>query len=107
MRKKIPDPDVVIKKLAEKALADGVITEEEKAIINAAKFNFLILESFIKQALADGILDRKEWANIGFLESEVLRRAWEVAEADSVISEDEKALLDTLLHLIRSERKNI
>jgi len=86
----------VVTDLFEKAVEDGIITDEESSLIQSIE---LEMESFLKcfdNIIGDGIITEEKKNKLELLKTQVLNKAEKVATSDGVIDEDEQALMGVL-----------
>ncbi|MCY3414460.1 MAG: hypothetical protein INQ03_22625 [Candidatus Heimdallarchaeota archaeon] len=86
-----------IQKIIERAKEDGVITEEEQAIIDTIKFNIESYQKMLEKALDDNIITQEERNQLNDLEEKIYGDSYFTAMDDKVISKDESTLIKTLL----------
>ena len=86
----------IIESITKTALADGVITEEERQILESVQINVLVYDQALEDALEDGIIDQEE-------QDTVLNDAYEIAEVSQGVSKDEIKLLQVLLAEIEDQ----
>ena len=88
-------------KLLEKAKEDGVITEEEQAILDQVKINMEDYEKLLTEALEDQIITEEEAKELRNSRAKMLDVAWLTADKDAKIDKDEAGLLNLLLNLLK------
>ncbi len=92
-----------IMKLFEIASEDGLITDEEGALIMKIKMD---LEEYIKsvdKAEEDGIITLEEALQLGELKNRMVVNAGIIAAKDYTINNDEKKLIMKLVEILKSE----
>ncbi len=92
----------LIQELFTQAEQDGVITEDERKIIDQVKIDLKLFNSAHEKALADNIIDEEESRNLQKLRDNILERAIEKSKADGYVERDERDLLKKLLKVIRN-----
>jgi len=88
--KKIRD---VILLLFNKAEEDGLISEDEKQIIDSVEISVERYEKELEKSLEDGVLNEEEISLLSTLKKDVLLDAWDKAEDDWHLSRDEEKLI--------------
>ena len=88
-------------KLIDKAKEDGVITEEEQAILDQVKINIEDYEKLLSEALDDNIITEDEAKELRNTRAKMLDSAWITADKDAEINPDEAGLLNLLLNLLK------
>ncbi|OLS25715.1 MAG: hypothetical protein HeimC2_17710 [Candidatus Heimdallarchaeota archaeon LC_2] len=88
-------------KLLDKALEDGIITEEEQAILDDVKMNIGDYEKLLSEALEDEIITEKEAKDLRNSRAKMLDMAWLTADKDAEIDPDEAGLLNLMLNLLK------
>ena len=85
------------------ALADGIISDDERAILDEIEKDFNSLEEQLVQVLQSD-LDHHEFNDIAndFL-LDIVHRAVHVAEKDNVITKDEDSLINKLSEFVHKE----
>ena len=88
--KKIRD---VLLLLFNKAEEDGLISEDEKQIIDSVELSVERYEKELEKALEDGILTEDEIFLLVSLKKDILLDAWNKAEDDWQLSKEEEELI--------------
>ncbi len=88
-------------KLLDKAKEDGVITDEEQAILDQVKINIDDYEKLLHRALDDNIITEDEAKELRNSRAKMLDTAWVTADKDAEIDSDEASLLNLLLSLLK------
>ena len=91
--KKIRD---VIQLLFKKAEEDGIITKDEKQIIDSVELSVEHYEEELEKALEDGVLTEDEIYLLVSLKKDILIDAWDKAEDDWELSKEEEELIIVL-----------
>ncbi len=86
-------------KIKEKAMADGIITEDEAAILKTIEKHIEIYEDLVNKALEDGVITQDEKNELIDFEEKIMSEAYFTAEADQVITEDEAELVKLLIKI--------
>jgi hypothetical protein len=84
---------------------DEKVTEEEHKLLEGIISNFKDYIHLVDTALQDGIIDISEKKSLLTGREKMLDDAYQIASADTIISEDEYAILDKLVHIIRELEK--
>lgn len=92
----------LVEKVIQTAKKDGVITEEEKAIISQLEIDAREFEAEVKNILSSGdaISQEEVVKAIERYKIEMIKKAIDCAFSDGRISNDEKELLKTILDYI-------
>lgn len=90
-----------IKQLMEIAEKDGIVTTEEREIIEQVKFDSDVYQLMLNDAYEDDVISEAERANLEKLKDMILQRAEIVANLDDVITEDEQNLLEKLSEVLK------
>ncbi len=88
-------------RLLEQALKDGVITADEDKVLLKAKERITDYQKFVDEALKDGVVTVREHSKLLQLQDRLLRDIEKEINADNVITEDEKLLIDTIRKMIK------
>lgn len=91
----------VMKQVIETAAEDGIITEDEKRLIQEIDFSLKIFKDQLNLALLDGIISEEEKETLLKLKDIIMNNALEVADEDKNISDDE---MDILMAFLLSTR---
>ncbi len=91
----------VMKQIIETAAEDGIITEEEKKLIEEIDFSMRIFRDQLNLALLDGKISSEEKETLLKLKDIIVNNALETADEDKNISEDE---MDILMAFLLSTR---
>jgi len=90
-----------IKTLMEVAEQDGIVTKEEKEIIEQVKFDSDVYQLMLNDAYDDDVITEKELENLKKLKELILSRAEVIASLDDIVSEDEQNLLTKLSEVLK------
>ncbi len=86
--------------LRARAMEDGIITEEESAILEAVETNLTKYEKLIEDAAEDGIITQEEKNQLIDFEEKIMSDAYFVADEDDRVSPDEAELIKLLIKVI-------
>lgn len=92
----------VMEDLIDLALSDDKITDEEQEILFSINDN---LQEFVKlsiKSVSDNVISDKESDKLKQLQTKIIEDANKVALKDSNVTDDEKALIDTLVESIKN-----
>lgn len=82
------------------ALEDGVISDDENALLRQIKVDTKRLLQLIKEAKEDGIITDEERKQLDEFKKKFLSSAYELTKNDWVISKEERALMSALIKLL-------
>ncbi len=88
--------------LLTKANEDGIITNEEQAILDQVEMGVNKYHKMLDNALKDEVINENERYQLQNIRSKMLGDSWVKADEDSVISRDEAVLLNLLLKLMKN-----
>ena len=97
----------VLTNLLQKALEDGVITEEEKNILKQIKTDFQSFKILIEQVEADGIITEEEKNLIEKFKKKIVRNAYTTSTKDHIITNDERKLISMLVKFFFSKKQQM
>ena len=83
--------------IIEKAKEDGVITEDEKRLIETTEKNLKDYEKLVNLALEDGVITQDERNKLIDLEEKILADAYDTAKEDNALTLDEANLIKILI----------
>ncbi len=89
-----------VERIIAKAKEDEIITKEEAEIIKITQENLVEFEKMVVDALEDGIITQEERNMLIDLEEKVMSDTYFKAIEDTVIDNDEMAMLKTLFHTL-------
>lgn len=91
----LPDKLVAqaMKDIIEVAASDGIITDEEKRLIDLAEISLALFRAEMKTALEDGVITKEERERLTTIKEKITELGTELANQDNNISKDELALL--------------
>jgi hypothetical protein len=90
----------VLTELFLKAYEDGIITNDEHAILNQVKLDAQKYAEELQIALEDHIITSDERNKLLMLKKDLLQNAYEKSREDNIISKDEKALISLLIKIL-------
>jgi len=85
------------------ALEDGVISKDERAILQQIKHDMRSFRETIAKAEEDGIITEDEKKEIDEFRKTLLSNAYEVTKSDHVISADERAIISKLIKALMNK----
>jgi hypothetical protein len=91
----------IISKLKDRALQDGIITEEEQRLLDTVQDLVNRYENYLVKAEADQIITPDEALKLREMRNQMLEGAWVEADRDAHITSDEATLLNLLLKLLK------
>jgi len=92
--------------IIEVAAKDGLITEEEKALIDFAEISLRKLQIELENAFADGIISETEESRLSELKNKIVDTVTDIANYDDIISKDEMAMIMAYLVGIKIPKSN-
>ena len=92
-----------ILRLFEKAAEDGLISDEEGAIIMSIKVDLDEYVKAVKIAEEDGKITIEEALELEELKNKIVVKAGIIAAKDYTIREDEKKLIKKLIEILKNE----
>ena len=95
----------LVEKVMQTAKSDGVVTEEEKALISQLEVDAREFEAEVKKILSSGVkMTQEEIVNkIESFKIEMIKKAIDCAFSDGRLSRDEKELLKTMIDFLSDE----
>ena len=87
----------VLSNLLQKALEDGVITDEERNLLRQIKTDFYSLKILVEQVEADGVITEEERNLVENFKKKIIRNAYNVSAEDHIITNDERKLISVLV----------
>ncbi len=82
------------------ALEDGIITDDEMAILKQLKMDVKELQERIETVIKEGDLTDEEKQELKTLKKKILKNAYDTSSRDFNITKDERALISGLVKLI-------
>jgi hypothetical protein len=92
-----------IVRLFEKASEDGIISDEEGALIMSIKLDLEEYVQAVNKAEEDGVITVEEALKLGELKNRMVVNAGIIAAKDYHISQDEKSLILKLVEILKSD----
>ncbi len=92
----------LIDDLVTKALEDGILTDDEAAIIDEVEIKLKEFYQYLEEALADNIMDKDETKKLKIMRSKILEDTWNVSNRDTIINKDEAELLKIIVKLLKN-----
>ncbi|MHA2295088.1 MAG: hypothetical protein ACXADA_03680 [Candidatus Hodarchaeales archaeon] len=89
------------------ALKDGVISAEEKAILQQIEIGFKEYAKMVEIALEDGFISPIEADQLRKVQTKIMMSVANTAGADSIITDDEKALIKKLARYLLPQMSEI
>lgn len=97
----ISNEDVVLQNLMNKmifvALEDGVITEDELAILKQLKLDITDIRNRVLEAENLPDISNDERKKLDDFSKDILQNAYDISKNDHVINDDERKLINTLI----------
>jgi uncharacterized membrane protein YebE (DUF533 family) len=97
--------ELTVRSLIDAAKNDGIITPEEKDIIDQVKIDTDSYNLILNESLSDGVIDEQEAEKLADLKQMIIDRAELIAEVDGFLDEDEQFLLKTLSKVLNNHYK--
>ncbi|MHA2032534.1 MAG: tellurite resistance TerB family protein [Candidatus Kariarchaeaceae archaeon] len=98
--------ELTIRSLINAAKNDGIITPEEKDIIDQVKIDADSYNTILKESLTDGVINESEVERLADLKQMIIDRAELIAEVDGFLDKDEQFLLKTLSEVLNNHYKS-
>lgn len=89
-----------IKELFFVAKKDGVLTDQERAILDQVTVDVRIYTEALELALSDGMIDDKEIKKLTKLKEKIIIDAKKTANEDRVLDQDEKELIQKISEVL-------
>lgn len=86
----------LLSSMTNKALDDGIITEDERALLKSVFDDLKDYNWWLQEALSDGVIDLSEEKRLKNLLYKIYENTWKTVIVDDVVTDDERALLDHL-----------
>ena len=97
---------LTIRKLMEVAKNDGVITPEEKDIIDQVKVDADSYNMMLQESLTDGTINEQESEKLNDLKQMIIDRAELIAKVDGDFDSDEQFLIKKLADILNNHYKH-
>lgn len=98
--------ELTIRELMNAAKNDGIITPEEKDIIDQVRVDADSYSLILKESLSDGIIDSKEAERLDDLKQMIIERAELIARVDGALDTDEQNLIKKLSEILNNHYKH-
>ncbi len=82
------------------AVQDGIITPEEKSLLDKIKIDMRKYKELLNTALEDGIITDDEEKALSDFRKRLLRSAYEISRKDHNIDRDEREIISLLVKLL-------
>ncbi|OLS19005.1 MAG: hypothetical protein HeimC2_43290 [Candidatus Heimdallarchaeota archaeon LC_2] len=83
--------------LMETAGQDGIITEEEKEVIESIEFSLRFFKQMVVDALEDGVITTNEKYLLEGMKDRIIKEGFNIAESINGVSKDEMNLLISVM----------
>ncbi|MFV2016694.1 MAG: hypothetical protein ACC656_14785 [Candidatus Heimdallarchaeota archaeon] len=83
--------------LMETAGKDGIITEEEREVVESIEFSFRFYKQMLVDALEDGEITPNEMRMLEGMKERIIKEGYNVAEIVNGVSKDEMNLLISVM----------
>ncbi|OLS28758.1 MAG: hypothetical protein HeimC2_04880 [Candidatus Heimdallarchaeota archaeon LC_2] len=97
---------LTIRELMEAAKKDGVITPEEKDIIDQVRVDADSYNMMLEESLTDGTINEQESERLNDLKQMIIDRAELIAKVDGEFDDDEQFLLKKLSDILNNHYKH-
>ena len=94
----------VVRDLMVTANKDGVITDDEKALIDVVTVDLNMYQQALTDALKDGIITEEEQQKLDEIKDKILKHMYHVAGKDKKITADERALIEKIASYMIKEK---
>ncbi len=98
---------MIIRELAETALADGEVNADEAMILGVLRKHSEELQAVVDEAPEDSIIEEHEMADISAAREKIVDAIMKVAKDDGVVSADEQQLIDTLNEIVERHLQSL
>ncbi|MCE7735996.1 MAG: TerB family tellurite resistance protein [Candidatus Heimdallarchaeota archaeon] len=98
--------ELTVRELMTTAKNDGIITPEEKDIIDQVRIDADSYSLILKESLSDGLIDSNEAERLDDLKQMIIDRAELIAKVDGVLDNDEKMLIKKLSDILNNHYKH-
>ncbi|MCE7737534.1 MAG: hypothetical protein GPJ54_21770 [Candidatus Heimdallarchaeota archaeon] len=83
------------------AMKDGIITTEEREILNQVRIDADEYSMILTECMADDMITKEEFDKLELLKKQIIDRATIMAKIDDNFSDDERALISKLTELVK------
>ncbi len=97
---------MTIRELMEAAKKDGVITPQEKDIIDQVRVDADSYNMLLEESLSNGIINEQEAEKLGDLKQMILDRAELIAKVDGEFDKDEQLMLKKLSEILNNHYRH-
>ena len=97
----------LVRDLMVEANKDGIITDEERKLIDTVSVDLETYFDTLDHALEDNIITSEEEEKLEEIKENILKRTYVVARKDQIISEDEQKLMAKLASYMVDRRKEL
>lgn len=84
------------------AMDDGVITEDELAILKQVKLDINSLRKTIQEAEKSDFTTNDEVKQLSHFRKNLIQNAYDISKSDHIITQDERNLINTLIKALRN-----
>jgi tellurite resistance protein len=91
-----------MKKIADKAKSDGVISEDEYKILEKVSFDVNEYMVFLEKANEDNYIDEVEEKKLIELKKKIVYNAMEVESKDGMVTDEEHELIKEIVRILRN-----
>ena len=97
---KITELQNILTQIFIQAEEDGIITKEEKELLNQIKIDLQEYNSLLKNALEDGVITEDEEKMLHQFKKKLLKSAYDLSRKDNLIDKDEREIISLLVKLL-------
>ncbi|OLS20051.1 MAG: hypothetical protein HeimC2_39050 [Candidatus Heimdallarchaeota archaeon LC_2] len=90
-----------MKKIADKAKEDGVISEDEYNILEKVSFDVAEYNLYLEKSTEDDYIDEVEYKKLHELKNKIVFNAMGVASKDGKVTDDEHALVSEIIRILK------
>ena len=90
-----------------KASKDGVISEDEKALIDVVTVDLATYYKALELALEDNIITKEEETQLDAIKENLIKKMHTITTADDKVTADERALIEKLASFMVDRRKEL
>ena len=84
---------------------DGIITKEERDLLNQIKIDLKKYNELLQQALEDDIITEEEQKTLHQFKKKLLKSAYDLSRKDNIIDRDEREIISLLVKLLIHNEK--
>jgi len=100
------DPEQLYQRMLEVANEDGIISEDEQALIDNVRANISKYFQILRDSFEDKIITEEEQYEMYESRKRILEEALQVAKGDEKITQDEFKLLSTIREILQEMEYN-